>query len=135
MGKIACLIAITQLAYCQSAAAATTSVYYSCVPTKSVELNQDSSREYAWDRFTIKVTATLDETEKTVETKCSGFLGNETYEISNFARLPFFTFGTWDAQKEGKNHFIRISFMKPHLFASYTSNGTAWGLHATCEEF
>ncbi len=115
--KATCIIAVTLLAFCQSAVADTRSVYYSCVPTKSVNLDKDKARDYAWPRFTIKVTSFLDETEKTVETKSSGFLRNETYEISNFGGLPFFTFQTWDAQKEGKYHFIRISFMQPQLFA------------------
>ncbi len=133
--KATCIIAVTLLAFCQSAVANTRSVYYSCVPTKSVKLDKDKARDYSWTRFTIKVTTSLDETEKTVETKSAGFLGNKIYEISNFADLPFFMFATWDAQEEGKYHFIRISFQKPDLFASYTSSGGSWGLHATREEF
>ena len=133
--KVTCIIAVTLLAFCQSAVADPVSVYYSCVPKNSVNLGRDKARDYAWPRFTIKVTSSLDETEKTVETKSAGFLGNDIYEISNFAGLPFFNFFTWDAQQEGKYHFIRISFQKPHLFASYTSSGGSWGLHATCEEF
>ena len=136
MRFVSTILALTLLAFCQSAVAATTSVYYSCVPTKSVELNKDSSREYAWDRFTIKVTATLDETKKTLETKSQGFLGNRTYEIQNFGGDDgIFTFYQWDAKFKGEFFFVRISFSKPNLFATYTSTGAAWGLHATCEPF
>ena len=130
--KGTCIIAVTLLAFCQSALA--NSVFY-CVPKTRVGMTENGAVSAQLPRFTMKIGASLE--GRFVQVKNAMFF-DLSGEPKEYRIADYINDKNWYAISPALNTALStyvIHFEFPNFFASHTNSRYGALLHATCETF